>query len=227
MSLIALHSPLRLASLLATLGLALTGCAEGSFGDLPGVGSDDPTPTATVREVLAGPVHLAIAPSTEHLSGAAITAAGGPGDLPTDLAIDITGGSLDARIVDDRLILLDLEVTTGDLEVPATLLPPRGGALRDVELTLDGPASGVMTAEDDDLAVTEVEVDASIAWSLELDGVVHELAPIQLRGLHLVMVAEAVDGDASVRLSGSQAGMLWSWLDRFSLSDLELNVGAR
>src|SRR4051795_9209407 len=80
-----------------------------------------------------------------------VTAKGGLSQDPQQVSFDIQGLTLQVH-TGDRPELTSFDLPIGDLDVPATALPPHGLKLRDVVLHVEKPvAAAVVHAQDDAL----------------------------------------------------------------------------
>ncbi len=66
-----------------------------------------------------------------------------------------------------------------------------------------------------------------LAWAVQLDHGVVDLAPIRMPELPFELALElGTDGEVEAHLTASQPGRFWSWAGIFELRDLELDLVA-
>lgn len=198
--------------------LATAGCASSA---VPGA----PPPPSSVRDRLASPTRLLIAPAT---STGSITARRYTPDGwqtgTTVLAID--NGELDATVAGDgSLVATAFAVSPEPIAIPASVFG-QPAELTDVRLSLAGEPAFVTSWTDDDHATATATVDLDLAWSLAVGDSVTPLGTQHLTKLP-VEVTLAGDGEhVTATISVHGEGTLWSWADLLELSGLELELSA-
>lgn len=207
--------------------LACGACAQGapSVGDLPGAGGD---PSASdVGHRLDVPAALAVADQAGG-SNAALQAVSLQDGQTAEVQLAVTDGALTlSRSRDGALLVDDLVVDVGDVEVSPAVVPPSGLRITGISLSLAGPA----TIDIDDQTADHVSGTASLAvnlqWSVMLDRGVVDLAPIHLAALPVDLDIDlSGDGALSAQLRASQDGSFWNWAGVFELRDLSLDIAA-
>ena len=216
------------------IGLALAGflagCAGGAdFGDaLPEPGSDDgDSPPGEGMERLAEPTTFTIADAAAG-SGARLVAVALGDEVTEAVELSVAGGTITlSRDEDGRVRFHDLEMSTADVLVAPSVVPPDGLTLTDLTMELAAPSvvqSGSTGADQID-ASAELSID--VQWSVVLSHGTVGLAPIRLPALTTEITVEAsASGELEAHLTASHPGAFWNWAEIFELRDLELDLVA-
>jgi hypothetical protein len=148
----------------------------------------------------------------------------------SQLQFTVVDGEIDVRAEEDgRLFLDEFFLVIEDILVSPSVLPPDGLQLRELSVRLDYPVVAALELADDGLTGQgDVAVAVTLDWSAEFgeDANVYPLRSIELEDLPVHLDLSLVDGRVQVGASAVRNGMFWEWAERFSLSDLELEVSA-
>ncbi len=154
---------------------------------------------------------------------------------PTDSRVDFTiaGGFAGARPVTLTIAQPTLRLHTtasgaeldaltlplGDIDVPASALPPSGLRLRALTLTADAARAEVVQADDDALGL-RATAPLTLHWSLQLDdGTLYPLGAVATAPLAIdVQIARSPTG-ATATVDASCAGTCWAVDGVATLSD--------
>lgn len=184
------------------------GCAQVQPGD-----QTAPLPSAS----LAAPIAIAVGAASA--SRVDFTIAGGlDGARPVTLTIaqptlrmhtTTSGAELDA-----------LTLPLGDVDVPASALPPTGLALRQLSLSAEPTRAEVIDASDDTLTL-RATTPLTLHWSLALaDGTLYPLGTVATAPLALAVQLARSDGaTATATVTASCSGACWSVAGVATLSD--------
>jgi hypothetical protein len=163
----------------------------------------------------AGPVALD-APVTVVADGQAPTssmqlqASGGFEQQPQQISLKIKKIQLLAQ-TGAHPRLDELELPLGDLDVPASALPPSGLKLRDLTLRLPAGVEAQVVHEQADALELEVKTPLELDWSLALDnGSLYPLGPARTEPLRLDLDVVRGESGTVVTVSAHCDGTCWS-----------------
>lgn len=113
-----------------------------------------------------------------------------------------------------------LTLPLGDIDVPASALPPHGLALRDLVLSADPARAERVNADADTLAL-RATVPLRLSWSLLLDdGTLYRLGDVATAPLALeVQIARAAGSQATAVVKAACDGTCWALAGIAQLSD--------
>ena len=183
------------------------GCAQVLPGD-----EAAPLPSGS----LAAPISIVAGAATD--SRVDFTIAGGfDGARPVTLTI--AQPTLRLHTTENGAALDALTLPLGDIDVPASALPPSGLQLRALTLTADATRATIVHADDDSLALQAI-VPLTLHWSLQLDdGTLYPLGAVATTPLAIdVQIARSATG-ATATMSASCAGTCWAVAGVAKLSD--------
>jgi hypothetical protein len=155
-----------------------------------------------------------------------LMAAGGQTQNPVPITFTVQSVSLTAR-TGDRPELTSLDLDIGDVDVPASALPPSGLQLRDVALHVEDPTRADVIDVQEDALELGVHTPLTLSWSLVLDdGSLWKLGPASTEALdlHLTILRDATGFTTTVNTICS--GECWSVQGVASLRDAQLYVEA-
>ncbi|HWE28235.1 MAG TPA: hypothetical protein VHB97_09550, partial [Polyangia bacterium] len=114
-----------------------------------------------------------------------------------------------------------LSLPLGDVDVPASALPPTGLALRQLSLSADPTRAEIVDAGDDTRTL-RATTPLTLHWSLQLaDGTLYPLGAVATAPLALDVQIARSDGatTATATVTASCAGTCWSVAGIATLSD--------
>lgn len=208
-----------IASSLASILLAMAaGCIAQSGDPAPGSSGD-------LADRLSEPLTLGFVPS-EDGSFARVNAVTLRDGEVHEVEVTVMGGSLTLSLDDAELRVESMEVTAADVSIDAGVMPPDGATLTGISVALSAPVQAVL-ASSDDAGSTAGGLPVDLAWAVQLDHGVVDLAPIRLPELPFELALElGTDGEVEAHLTASQPGRFWNWAGIFELRDLELDLVA-
>jgi hypothetical protein len=167
---------------------------------------------------LAAPISIVTGATIAPDSRVDFTIAGGfDGARPVTLTIaqpivrlhtTTSGAALDA-----------LSLPLGDVDVPASALPPTGLALRQLSLSAEPTRAEIVDAGDDTLTL-RATTPLTLHWSLQLpDGTLYPLGAVATAPLALDVQIARRDGAATATVTARCAGTCWSVAGIATLSD--------
>lgn len=112
-----------------------------------------------------------------------------------------------------------LTLPLGDIDVPASALPPSGLALRQLSLSAEPTRAQIIDATDDALTL-RATAPLTLHWSLELaDGTLYPLGAVATAPLALDLQLARADGATTATVTASCTGTCWSVAGIATLSD--------
>jgi hypothetical protein len=209
-----------IASSLASILLAMAaGCVAQSGDPAPGSASD-------LAERLSEPLALGFVPS-EDGSFARVNAITLRDGEVHEVEVTVMGGSLTLSLDDGELRVESMEVTAADVSIDAGVMPPDGATLTGISVALSAPVQAVLSSTDEAAGSATGGLPVDLAWAVQLDHGVVDLAPIRMPELPFELALElGADGEVEAHLTASQPGRFWNWAGIFELRDLELDLVA-
>jgi hypothetical protein len=192
-------------SFLPLLAVGLFGCSSAS------VSSPTPAP-------LTSPLAIA-AQGAMAGSRVSVVASGGFAQMPSELVMPLE--DLKLRLDSgDHPRLLELEMPLGNIDVPASTLPPQGLKLRNLKLTLvEMSHVEVLHAQEDALEL-QVTTPIQLDWSMVLDnGKLFPLGPARTQAVPVSIDIVRSNGTMVATVNAQCAGTCWSIDGIGSLSD--------
>ena len=190
--------------------LSWLGCAQVQ----PGEPAAPPTPSNS----LAAPLSIVAGEaSASHVDF--VIAGGFDGARPVTLTIGQPTLRMHTTASGAELDALDLPL--GDVDVPASALPPSGLALRQLALSAAPTRAEILDAGDDALTL-RATTPLTLRWSLELaDGTLYPLGAVATAPLALAVQIARSDGPtaATVTVTARCAGTCWAIDGLATLSD--------
>jgi hypothetical protein len=222
---------------LATLATAAIGCTFGSptpegdgvqAGVDPGAGG----PT-TLADRLAEPATLDVTASkVEEVSDGSLVHLHArhrvTGD-EVDFNAEVLGGYVQVRSLHDgSLVLRDLQVDVGDVEIPAGVLPPDGVRFSGITASLETPQLlDCDWSADHDHARAVVDLDLVVDWAVALQSGLHPLASLHVEDVPVVLdLDRGADGRIRASFAGVREGVFYNWADLVELSSLTMDLHA-
>lgn len=153
---------------------------------------------------------------------------GGVGAGPVELSLPVAELGLRVR-TGDRPALEQLELSLGDVKVPAAALPPTGLELRDLRLALPEPARAQVVHVQDSALELLAQAPLELSWSLMLeDGSLYPLGTVRTQPLDLALtvVRDGSGPGATATLTARCAGVCWELGGVAELRDGELYLEA-
>jgi hypothetical protein len=185
------------AAVAVALGAAATGCGT-------------PSVAAVAPPSLASPVRVA---ATQVLPDSRVTifASGGFQAAPSDLNLGVRAFNLELD-TGASPHLSELMLGIGDIDVPASALPPNGLKLRDLSLSVARPVRATIDHAEDNALEAHAQSPLTLDWSMVLDdGTLHELGAIETEPVDLrVEVYRDTDGATYTAVHASCPGECWS-----------------
>jgi hypothetical protein len=165
-----------------------------------------------------------------------VSGAGGSGSLtftladgfaaPTATVMQVARPTLKLHSTGARAELDSLSLPLGDVDVPATALPPHGLQLRNLVLTAGPERVAIMHAEDDAIEL-QAEVPLQLDWSAVLeDGTLYRLGAVPTDPVALDVHVFRAAGKTTATVHASCAGTCWAIDGVARLSDGALDVEA-
>ncbi len=188
---------------------------------------DDLPPPSTVRDLLErGAPELAVA--TDASAGTVSAARKSDGEwVPSLQDLHIAAGTVDVSAdADGALVLEDLSLDVGTIEIPDTVLgyPVQ---LTDIHIGLVAPAKCIAEwSGAGDEAHCDATVDLSLAWSLVNHGTTSPLGSPDLPPVPVEIVVTGSGSSVHAELRVHAPGTLWDWAGLIRFDDLSLIVAA-
>jgi len=198
---------------LGVLGLLAAGCAAAQPGTAPAdVGS------------LAEPVRVAASGAATD-SRVTFTVAGGFAS-PRLESLAVARPQLGVHAGDGRATLDALVLPLGDIDVPATALPPHGLGLRDLVLRADPARATVIHAEADALEL-RASLPLALDWSMLLaDGSRYRLGTVRTAPVDVDVRVFRAAGELLATVDARCDGTCWALPGIVQLSDGAIHVEA-
>lgn len=189
------------------------------------VGCGGAAPTAAGQVPLDSPVTV-VADGSAPTSSMQLEASGGVSPEPRQISFTIEGIQLLVQ-TGEHPRLAELELPLGDLDVPASVLPPSGLKLRGLALQLPGPVDAQVLHEQPDALELEARTPLQLSWSLVLEnGTLYPLGPSRTEPL-LVDVDVVRKGASTIATVSARCdGTCWSLPGIAELKDGALYVEA-
>ena len=190
--------------------------------------SGDPAPGSSgdLAERLSEPLTLGFVAS-ENGSFARVNAVTLRDGEVHEVEVSVMGGSLILSLDDDELRVESMEVTAADVSIDAGVMPPDGATLTGISVALSAPVQAALASAEESTASAIGGLPVDLAWAVQLDHGVVDLAPIRMPELPFELALElGTDGEVEAHLTASQPGRFWSWAGIFELRDLELDLVA-
>ncbi len=221
------------AALQGSLIAGLAGCADASLGDAGVDGRDEEgepagdLPVGDLRERLAAPTSFVVADQLGGSSASVMAVALSDGQTAA-VELSVVGGLVTLSLdPDDRVVFHDLVIDTDDVMVSPVIVPPGGLVLTHLTVELAEPARVQLGSWSDDEVAVGAQLAVDVAWAVEVEHGVVDLAPIHLTDIAFdVSVATDESGRLAARLAASHPGTFWSWAGIFELHDLEIDLVA-
>lgn len=184
----------------------MLGIAPLALASLVGCGGVAP---ATGPVALDGPVTVTVAGRAPD-SSMELDASGGQAVKPQPIALKIEEIALSARSgAHPRIEGLTLPLA--DVDVPASVLPPTGLALRELTLRLPQAVAAKVIHQQPDALELEAETPLELDWSLVLDdGSLYPLGPARTEPLRLEVDVVRQGEQAVVTVTARCEGTCWS-----------------
>lgn len=187
--------------------LSWLGCAQVQPGDRAA-----PLPAGS----LAAPIAIVAGAASD--SRVEFTIAGGL-DGARPVTMTIAQPTLRLHTTTSGAELDALTLPLGDVDVPASALPPTGLALRQLSLSAEPTRAEVIDATDDTLTLRAM-APLTLRWSLELaDGTLYPLGAVATAPLALDMQIARSAAATTATVTASCAGTCWSVAGIATLSD--------
>ncbi len=182
------------------------------------VGCSNASVSSTSAPPLTSPLAIA-AEGAMAGSRVSVVASGGFAKEPSELVMPLD--DLKLRLDSgDHPRLVELEMPLGNVDIPASTLPPHGLALRNLKLTLvDMTHVEVVHAQEDALEL-QVTTPIQLDWSMVLDdGKLFPLGPARTNAVPVSIDVVRSNGTMVATVNAQCAGTCWSVDGVGALSD--------
>ncbi len=146
------------------------------------------------------------------------------------LDLEVLGGYLDARAVDDQEVVEvdDLTIDIGDIDLPTEVISA-DVSFTGIQARLAHPTAAPLEWDESGAsAEASASLDLVVDWGVSVDGGdMHPLAPVEVESLDIILEISANDdGHPVVELAGFRDGVFYEWAGLVELGGLSLDVRA-